>query len=69
MHSPLWTTFSSPLYEQSTIMKEYSIPPCYQVQAAPTPFGKIASFADETLFYIFYVLVQDELQLAAATEL
>ncbi|CAG8761015.1 14757_t:CDS:2, partial [Acaulospora morrowiae] len=48
---------------------EYHLPSCYNVQPPPPAQSKIGSFADETLFYIFYSMPRDILQEAAAQEL
>ncbi len=45
------------------------IPSCYLVPSMPTAITKIASFADETLFYIFYSMPGDRMQDSAAREL
>ena len=49
---------------------EYHLPLCYlQQRELDHPIQKVPIFADETLFYIFYAMPRDELQLAAAREL
>ena len=48
---------------------ESIIPSCYLVPSIPAPATKIASFADETLFYIFYPMPGDRMQDSAAREL
>lgn len=45
------------------------LPNCYYQQPVPSAASKIASFADETLFYIFYAMPGDRMQLLAAREL
>lgn len=45
------------------------IPSCYHVPSLPAPSTKITSFADETLFYIFYAMPGDKMQELAAREL
>lgn len=45
------------------------IPSCYHVPSLPAPSIKITSFADETLFYIFYAMPGDKMQELAAREL
>lgn len=47
----------------------YQLPSCYNVQPPPPAQTKIASFSDETLFFIFYSTPRDVLQEAAAQEL
>ncbi|ORZ37190.1 hypothetical protein BCR44DRAFT_1479461 [Catenaria anguillulae PL171] len=54
---------------------EYHLPACYSVQLPPTAAGakgiaaKLASFSDETLFYLFYAQPRDAAQELAAQEL
>lgn len=48
---------------------EFHLPSCYNVQPPPPPQSKIASFSDETLFFIFYSTPRDVLQEVAAQEL
>lgn len=45
------------------------IPSCFRVASLPASVTKIASFADETLFYIFYAMPGDRMQELAAREL
>lgn len=45
------------------------IPSCYHVPSLPAAMSKISSFADETLFYIFYAMPGDRMQELAAREL
>lgn len=47
----------------------YQLPSCYNVQPPPPAQTKIASFSDETLFFIFYSTPRDVLQEVAAQEL
>lgn len=47
----------------------YQLPSCYNVQPPPPAQTKIASFSDETLFFIFYSTPRDALQEVAAQEL
>ncbi|CAG8580081.1 11354_t:CDS:2 [Paraglomus brasilianum] len=69
----LYATFTSPWSDSSLtpglIEPEYHLPPCYNVQPPPPAHEKIASFSDETLFYIFYSMPRDILQEYAAQEL
>ncbi|CAG8491372.1 8339_t:CDS:2 [Paraglomus occultum] len=69
----LYATFTSPWSDASLtpglIEPEYHLPPCYNVQPPPPAHEKIASFSDETLFYIFYSMPRDILQEYAAQEL
>lgn len=48
---------------------EFHLPSCYNVQPPPPASSKIASFSDETLFFIFYSTPRDVLQEVAAQEL
>ena len=70
-NSALYATFASPWTDGNNIHvePEYHLPPCYNVQLPPPAQGKISSFSDETLFYIFYAMPRDALQEAAAQEL
>lgn len=45
------------------------IPSCYLVPSLPSSITKITSFADETLFYIFYAMPGDRMQELSAREL
>ena len=45
------------------------IPSCYHIPSLPAALVKIASFSDETLFYIFYAMPGDRMQELAAREL
>eukprot|EP01121_Diplochlamys_sp_Union-15-3_P004462 TRINITY_DN14655_c0_g1_i1.p1 TRINITY_DN14655_c0_g1~~TRINITY_DN14655_c0_g1_i1.p1 ORF type:complete len:428 (-),score=59.93 TRINITY_DN14655_c0_g1_i1:76-1359(-) len=69
---PLYTTFESPWSEHSLKREkpEFNIPMCYFIRPRLSPpFDKLNLFSDETLFYIFYNITRDALQLAAAQEL
>ncbi|KAJ4457860.1 putative transcription factor [Paratrimastix pyriformis] len=80
---PLYTTFASPLAEQMQplppgVEPEFSLPFCYYnqpPQLKPPMFskvrggGEIRAFKDDTLFYIFYRMPRDGMQVYAATEL
>eukprot|EP01027_Heterolobosea_sp_BB2_P016563 GEZU01023569.1.p1 GENE.GEZU01023569.1~~GEZU01023569.1.p1 ORF type:complete len:460 (-),score=69.94 GEZU01023569.1:86-1411(-) len=73
LNSPeyLYTTFASPWSEAPTrVQPEYKIPSCYQMQSLP-PLKRahFQKFTLETLFYIFYSMPRDVLQVAAAQEL
>jgi CCR4-NOT transcription complex subunit 2 len=49
---------------------EYQIPACYYINPPlPSPTDKMSLFSDETLFYIFYSMPKDALQLTSAAEL
>ncbi|KAJ1773982.1 transcriptional regulator [Coemansia sp. RSA 1843] len=70
---PLYSTFGSPWADQSQVYgliePDYKLPSCYNACNPPLAMTKIPSVTDETLFYIFYTMPRDELQLAAAEEL
>lgn len=73
LNSPeyLYSAFASPWSDSaSKVIPEYKLPPCYFMPSLPplkrTHFQK---FNIETLFYIFYSMPQDVLQLVAAQEL
>ncbi|KAJ1819593.1 transcriptional regulator [Coemansia sp. RSA 2599] len=69
----LYPTFGSPWTDQSQayglIEPDFSLPECYNATHPQPAVTKITSFLDETLFYVFYTMPRDELQLAAAEEL
>lgn len=70
--SVLYATFASPW--ASSPMKrrdpEFQIPACYYINPPlPSPTDKMSLFSDETLFYIFYSMPKDALQLASSAEL
>ena len=48
---------------------DFVLPSCYNVQPPPPAQSKVASFSDETLFFIFYSTPRDVLQEVAAQEL
>lgn len=48
---------------------EYKLPTCYYMQPPPLISSQFSKFQLETLFYIFYNMPQDVLQLLAAVEL
>jgi CCR4-NOT transcription complex subunit 2 len=66
----LYTSFTSP-FSETPLKKEpdFSVPQCYFISALPPPNEKMDLYTDETLFYIFYCMTKDSLQLAAASEL
>ncbi|KAJ2721895.1 transcriptional regulator [Coemansia sp. Benny D115] len=69
----LYATFGSPWTDQSQayglIEPDYKLPACYNASRPQPASTKMAAFTDETLFYIFYTMPRDKLQLAAAEEL
>ena len=71
---PLHSSFITPWSENnmlasSRVEPEFTLPSCYNVQPPPPAQSKIASFSDETLFFIFYSTPRDMLQEVAAQEL
>lgn len=71
---PLSTTFVTPWSDNSAaaalqIEPDFHLPSCYNVHAPPAPHTKVASFSDETLFFIFYSTPGDVMQELAAQEL
>lgn len=48
---------------------DYSIPDCYTVKKVAPLHTRINSFSDETLFYIFYSMPRDYIQVLVAQEL
>ncbi|SOV08163.1 related to CDC36 - transcription factor [Ustilago sp. UG-2017a] len=71
---PLHPSFITPWSENnmlasSRVEPEFTLPSCYNVQPPPPAQSKIASFSDETLFFIFYSRPRDVLQEVAAQEL
>ena len=69
--SCLYSTFASPWAKgPSRREPEFYIPMCYYVQnQLQSPMLKMHLFSEETLFYIFYSMPKDTLQVAAAQEL
>ncbi|OLY78546.1 General negative regulator of transcription subunit 2 [Smittium mucronatum] len=75
LNSPgkLFSMFGSPwadIYPLSgTTEPEYILPSCYSNISPPSVESKIPLVTEDTLFYIFYSMPKDELQLMAAEEL
>jgi CCR4-NOT transcription complex subunit 2 len=67
----LYSAFISPFADIPQKREpEYYLPPCYYMQPPmQPPSSKLSLFSEETLFYIFYSLPRDALQVAAAQEL
>jgi len=64
------STFSSPWSDNPPrVQPEYRIPSCYFMNPPHLRFQMFQRFKLETLFYIFYSMPRDVLQLAAAQEL
>jgi CCR4-NOT transcription complex subunit 2 len=65
----LYSTFASPFADKPARRSpEFHLPLCYYIPMQPAT-AKMNEFSDETLFYMFYNLPRDRLQLAAAREL
>ncbi|KAJ1971178.1 transcriptional regulator, partial [Dimargaris verticillata] len=67
----LYATFTTPWIDQSQanlshIKPEFSLPSCYQVQPRRPAAERLDRFTEETLFYVFYTMPRDELQVKAA---
>ncbi|KAJ2435671.1 transcriptional regulator, partial [Coemansia sp. RSA 2424] len=69
----VYPTFGSPWTDQTQayglIEPDFKLPPCYNASQPPHAVTRMPSFTDETLFYMFYTMPREELQLAAADEL
>ncbi|KAG8903893.1 hypothetical protein FRB99_002593 [Tulasnella sp. 403] len=68
----LSSMFVTPWTDSATaqsVEPEFHLPLCYNVQAPPPGPQKVASFSDETLFFMFYSSPRDTLQEVAAQEL
>jgi CCR4-NOT transcription complex subunit 2 len=66
----LHPTFSSPWTEMAPkVQVELRLPQSYSVSPPPLKFSMFQKFQLETLFYVFYSMPRDVLQLAAAQEL
>eukprot|EP01063_Lacrimia_lanifica_P004993 TRINITY_DN12829_c0_g1_i1.p1 TRINITY_DN12829_c0_g1~~TRINITY_DN12829_c0_g1_i1.p1 ORF type:complete len:340 (+),score=89.35 TRINITY_DN12829_c0_g1_i1:78-1097(+) len=67
---PVYPTLSCPWSDQPPVVQpEYRLPACYSLQPPNLRFQMFQRFHLETLFYIFYSMPRDVLQLAAAQEL
>ena len=72
LNSPdyLYTTFNSPWSDEpSKIVPKFKIPECYSTQQNQPLNTHFSKFQDESLFYIFYSMPKDILQICAAKEL
>jgi CCR4-NOT transcription complex subunit 2 len=65
--APLSAVFSSPFSEQPTSNGAVDLPACYTVKQVPPLQKRIAQLNELTLFYIFYSMPGDVMQLAAAS--
>lgn len=67
---PLYPTFANPWADgPSKVQPEFRIPQCYYVNPPHLKFAMFQKFQLDSLFYIFYSMPRDVLQLAAAQEL
>ncbi|QMW30000.1 hypothetical protein G4B84_005335 [Aspergillus flavus NRRL3357] len=69
---PLHTSFASPFVASMTgvpLEQDFALPSCYNVANIQPLQSRIASFSDETLFYIFYSMPRDIMQEVVAEEL
>ena len=70
LHPSFVTPWSQdPALASMQVEPAYQLPNCYNVQPPPPAQTKMASFSDETLFFIFYSTPRDVLQEVAAQEL
>jgi CCR4-NOT transcription complex subunit 2 len=72
LNSPdnLYKTFGSPWSDAAARAEpEFTLPSCYLSQAPRLTPGSFTKFQEETLFYIFYSMPNDEAQVYAADEL
>eukprot|EP01113_Clastostelium_recurvatum_P039573 TRINITY_DN6054_c0_g1_i3.p1 TRINITY_DN6054_c0_g1~~TRINITY_DN6054_c0_g1_i3.p1 ORF type:complete len:593 (+),score=122.85 TRINITY_DN6054_c0_g1_i3:120-1898(+) len=73
LNSPecLYSSFASPFAENAARREpEYFLPSCYYTQPPmQSPTMKMHLFSEETLFYMFYSMPRDVLQMHAANEL
>ncbi|KAF2069677.1 hypothetical protein CYY_009007 [Polysphondylium violaceum] len=68
--SELYNSFGTPWIDYPIARKpEYYIPLCYSTPGLDSPTFKMNLFTYETLFYIFYSMPKDVLQIHAALEL
>lgn len=68
----LYKSFVSPFRGAGSggLAKDSRLPQCYHMQPPMKPaHTKIGSFSDDVLFYMFYSMTRDALQLHAASEL
>lgn len=69
-NDPIHITFATPWSDApSRVQPDFKIPSCYFVTPPHLRFVMFQKFQLETLFYVFYSMPKDVLQLAAAEEL
>ena len=69
---PLYPNFSTPFTPSGPlrpIETDYTLPECYKVGNVTPLMDRITGFTDETLFYIFYTMPRDIMQVLVAEEL
>ena len=67
---PIHPTMSSPWSDTPPVVQpDFGVPQCYSVQSPRLNFQAFQKFQLETLFYVFYSMPRDVLQVAAAQEL
>lgn len=71
---PLYLSFETPFLDMNRGLyhePEYSLPECYKMEQKPPllKLGHFRKFQLQTLFYIFYCMPRDALQILAAAEL
>jgi CCR4-NOT transcription complex subunit 2 len=67
----LYSSFVSPFSDQplSSSQPQFSTPACYQMSPPSLKSEHLSKFLLETLFYMFFAMPRDVLQVAAAQEL
>jgi CCR4-NOT transcription complex subunit 2 len=71
---PLLPTYPGPWAEANAaplrpLSSEYTIPDCYTVKKIAPLASRVTGFVDETLFFIFYTMPRDYVQMLVAQEL
>jgi CCR4-NOT transcription complex subunit 2 len=67
---PIHPTMASPWLDAAPVIQpDFAVPACYAVQSPRLSFQAFQKFQLETLFYVFYSMPRDVLQVAAAQEL
>ena len=72
--APLLSSYTGPFASPNThplrpLDSEYHIPDCYTIKKVAPLQTRINSFSDETLFYMFYSMPRDYMQVLVAQEL
>ena len=71
---PLISTYAGPFASPNThplrpLENDFTTPDCYTVKKVAPLHSRISSFTDETLFYIFYSMPRDYMQVLVGQEL